>query len=277
MAPSEILANAFIPQYYNVLARDPGLLYKFYTDTSKFVRVEDDGSTSTTTTKRGINEKILSLNHGGKFAITSIDAQESPNMDVHILVTGSETGRDNLVRHFAQSFLLGPMENGTGYYLLHDMFRYVGNANQLVVGDRGSSGSNVDLHEPASDDLVRETSATTSMAPKFLEQMNKNDQHENKSDLCKYLSDTLVKEADPFDILNWWKTNSSKYPVLSEMARNVLSVPVSTVASESAFSTRGRILDSYRSSLRPKTVEALVCAQNWLRSKESMPDLRDVI
>ncbi|KAK1377590.1 HAT dimerization [Heracleum sosnowskyi] len=140
-----------------------------------------------------------------------------------------------------------------------------------------SSGSNVDLHEPASDDLVRETSATTSMAAKFLEQMNKNDQHENKSDLCKYLSDTLVKEADPFDILNWWKTNSSKYLVLSEMARNVLSVPVSTVASESAFSTEGRILDSYRSSLRPKTVEALVCAQNWLRSKESMPDLRDVI
>ncbi|KAK1367134.1 zinc finger BED domain-containing protein RICESLEEPER 2-like [Heracleum sosnowskyi] len=58
-----------------------------------------------------------------------------------------------------------------------------------------SSGSNVDLHEPASDDLVRETSATTSMAAKFLEQMNKNDQHENKSDLCKYLSDTLVKRS----------------------------------------------------------------------------------
>lgn len=61
------------------------------------------------------------------------------------------------------------------------------------------------------------------------------------------------------------------------MARYVLSVPVSTVASESAFSTSGRILDSYRSSLRPKTVEALVCAQNWPRSRESMFDLRDVI
>lgn len=115
------------------------------------------------------------------------------------------------------------------------------------------------------------------MAAKFLQQMNKDEEQDNKSDLCKYLGDALVKEADPFDILNWWKTNSSKYPVLSKMARNVLSVPVSTVASESSFSTGGRVLDSYRSSLRPKTVEALVCAQNWLRSRESMFDLRDVL
>lgn len=115
-----------------MLAQKPDLLHKFYNDTSKLVRVEADGSTSITTTKTGINEKILSLKHEGKFFdITSVDAQESPNMDVHILVTGSETGRDNLVRHFAQSFLLGPMENGPGYNLLHDMFRYVGNTNQL--------------------------------------------------------------------------------------------------------------------------------------------------
>ena len=45
----------------------------------------------------------------------------------------------------------------------------------------------------------------------------------------------------------------------------MLVIPVS---SESAFSTRGRILDSFCSSLSPTTVEALIYAQNWCRSIE---------
>jgi len=44
----------------------------------------------------------------------------------------------------------------------------------------------------------------------------------------------------------------------------VLAIPISTVASESAFSTCGRILDDFRSSLTPFMVEALVCTQDWL-------------
>ncbi|GAA0140907.1 hypothetical protein LIER_35302 [Lithospermum erythrorhizon] len=42
---------------------------------------------------------------------------------------------------------------------------------------------------------------------------------------------------------------------------------VSTVASEAAFSTSGRIIDPYRSRLAPLTIEALICTQNWLRTK----------
>ncbi|KAK1381886.1 NTF2 domain-containing protein [Heracleum sosnowskyi] len=125
------VAETFVWYYYPTLAKEPHLVHKFYKDTSKLVRVEDDGSTSTTTTTRAINEKILSLNTGNKFEIKTIDAQESSNMDVHVLVTGFETRRDNIVQHFAQSFLLERMEHIQGYYLLHDMFRYVGKANQL--------------------------------------------------------------------------------------------------------------------------------------------------
>ncbi|KAM3284668.1 hypothetical protein P3S67_023467 [Capsicum chacoense] len=54
------------------------------------------------------------------------------------------------------------------------------------------------------------------------------------------------------------------------MAREVLSIPISRVASECAFSTDGRILDSFRSSLTPKLVQILVCLQDWIRS-ESQP------
>ncbi|KAF2310785.1 hypothetical protein GH714_017196 [Hevea brasiliensis] len=50
------------------------------------------------------------------------------------------------------------------------------------------------------------------------------------------------------------------------MVRDILAVPASTVASESAFSTSGRVLDAFRSSLTPKIVEDLICAQDWLRS-----------
>ncbi|XP_071921710.1 zinc finger BED domain-containing protein RICESLEEPER 2-like [Coffea arabica] len=60
------------------------------------------------------------------------------------------------------------------------------------------------------------------------------------------------------------KGNSLRLPILSQMARDVLVVPVSTVASESDFSTGGRVLDPFRSSLTPRIVQALISAQDWL-------------
>ena len=69
-----------------------------------------------------------------------------------------------------------------------------------------------------------------------------------------------------FEILGWWKANLDRYQVLSKLARDVLAVPISTVASESAFSTRRRILDPFRSSLSSLMVQNLICAQDWLQA-----------
>uniref|UniRef100_A0A803MDY9 HAT C-terminal dimerisation domain-containing protein n=1 Tax=Chenopodium quinoa TaxID=63459 RepID=A0A803MDY9_CHEQI len=69
-----------------------------------------------------------------------------------------------------------------------------------------------------------------------------------------------------FDALDWWKNRGERYPIVALMAKDVLAIPVSTVASESAFSTGGRVLDPFRSSLSSNMVEALICAQDWLRN-----------
>ncbi|XP_060178296.1 zinc finger BED domain-containing protein RICESLEEPER 2-like [Lycium barbarum] len=91
---------------------------------------------------------------------------------------------------------------------------------------------------------------------------------DSKTELEKYLSEENEVERPNFKILSWWKINSPRFPVLAEMARDMLAIPISSVTSECAFSTGGRILDSFRSSLTPKLVQALVCLQDWIRSEK---------
>ncbi|GKB88981.1 retrovirus-related pol polyprotein from transposon TNT 1-94, partial [Tanacetum coccineum] len=61
---------------------------------------------------------------------------------------------------------------------------------------------------------------------------------------------------------------------------DILCIQVSTVASESAFSASGRVLDPYRNSLAPNIVEALVCTQDWIRTSSrniTMDTLEDLM
>ena len=86
------------------------------------------------------------------------------------------------------------------------------------------------------------------------------------SEFDRYLSEDLFPQKKDFDILGWWKMHAPKYPVLSCIARDVLAVQASNVASESAFSTGGRVVSDYRSRLTSETVEGLICLQDWLRA-----------
>ena len=54
--------------------------------------------------------------------------------------------------------------------------------------------------------------------------------------------------------------------MLSKMAGDVLAIPIFMVASKSAFSIGGRILDPFQSSLSPLMIQNLVCAQSWLQA-----------
>ncbi|XP_060174241.1 zinc finger BED domain-containing protein DAYSLEEPER-like [Lycium barbarum] len=87
-----------------------------------------------------------------------------------------------------------------------------------------------------------------------------------KTQLDLYLEEPVLvrKGNENLDVLKFWKDNMIRYPELSMMARDVLSIPISTVVSESTFSIGGRVIGKYESSILPEIAEAKLCAQDWL-------------
>ena len=69
---------------------------------------------------------------------------------------------------------------------------------------------------------------------------------------------------ESFDIFSFWKGNQFRYPEVATMDRDILSIHVSPIASESTFNVGGRVIDQYKSSLKPDIVETLVCTRYWL-------------
>ncbi|PNX60375.1 transposon protein, partial [Trifolium pratense] len=115
--------------------------------------------------------------------------------------------------------------------------------------------------DPVVDTIVRAGRYSRKAKEKaFDEHLEEENAVIQKNELQVYLTSPCEKKSDTFDLLSWWKLNAATYPVLSIMARDILAIPVSTVASESAFSTGGRVIETFRSSLKPQMAEALICA-----------------
>jgi hypothetical protein len=78
------------------------------------------------------------------------------------------------------------------------------------------------------------------------------------SELSSYLdSDTVQKFDDDFNILDWWHDHKLTYPILSILARDILSIPVSTMSSESALILVGKIIEGCHCRLGSGIVEIL--------------------
>ncbi|GJT21886.1 zinc finger BED domain-containing protein RICESLEEPER 2 [Tanacetum coccineum] len=89
--------------------------------------------------------------------------------------------------------------------------------------------------------------------------------------------------------LREWQANAHFKDMIIDMRKkylatvivlDILCIQVSTVASESAFSASGHVLDLYRNSLAPNIVEAMVCTQDWIRTSSrniTMDTLEDLM
>ncbi len=64
--------------------------------------------------------------------------------------------------------------------------------------------------------------------------------------------------------LLWWKTNQTRFPILSKLARMYLAIPATSTPSERLFSEAGNVMTIKRTQLAPNTLENLVfCKKNW--------------
>ncbi|XP_066363588.1 zinc finger BED domain-containing protein RICESLEEPER 2-like [Miscanthus floridulus] len=131
--------------------------------------------------------------------------------------------------------------------------------NRQKMGDNGTNRQST----LASLDT---TSSMASIASDFQSFLQSSVTESSKSELLIYLDEPNEPiDNKHFNLLRYWNVNCHRFPVVSSLAKRFLVVPVSSVSSECTFSNAGRVLDDYRSSLKPATVHALVCASSWIR------------
>ncbi|XP_075670323.1 zinc finger BED domain-containing protein RICESLEEPER 1-like [Castanea sativa] len=148
------------------------------------------------------------------------------------------------------------------YYDLLDKYR---DLDESPVHNEGSSHIPASTSSPAAQMKFR---LSGSMSSYDLFVNNSSKKHGSaRMEFDHFIDEGVLKRNEDFDISGWWKSTSLKYPTLQMIARDILAIPITTIASESAFSTSGRLLSPHRSRLHPKTIGAMICAQNWLWSE----------
>ncbi|GAU91805.1 hypothetical protein RvY_03994 [Ramazzottius varieornatus] len=77
----------------------------------------------------------------------------------------------------------------------------------------------------------------------------------------KYLG--APKEPIERNFLEFWNLSSSVYPVLAEIAKDLLAACASSVPSECSFSGSGKVITALRNSIEPVAVQAVMRLKSW--------------
>ena len=109
------------------------------------------------------------------------------------------------------------------------------------------------------------TQSSSSAAPKT----RKNGRRSNPTtvtddEYARYCAEDVVTShhyrSRPID---WWKANANRYPRLSLMAIDMLTIPSSSAESERTFSSAGRMMTPLRNRLRREIIAMAQCIRSW--------------
>ncbi|KAJ6864190.1 hypothetical protein NC651_034890 [Populus alba x Populus x berolinensis] len=118
-----------------------------------------------------------------------------------------------------------------------------------------------------SSSAMADVSRCTSSGISFKEwrkgKYERNTVHSQWNELVQYLEQPLENLDKDGNVLAWWRDNAQNFPILGKMARDFLSIPVSTVISKSSEVMK---MASVHDSVRPEMAEAFICGKDWLDS-----------
>ncbi|KAG8661635.1 nuclear transport factor 2 isoform X2 [Manihot esculenta] len=224
----QVVGNAFVEQYYNILSKSPEVVHKFYQNSSVITRPDFDGLVSSATTLDGIDKMILSLDYKNCVVeILTTDAQESFGDGVIVLVTGFFTGKDDIRRKFTQLFFLAPQDS-RAYFVLNDIFRYVD--EEAVVPIKINDADETAPAAPVTPDpeptLVSDHSVVDHEAPHFEEDTVQAEESSLPLDNGKISTDDEVISDPSVGKIQ----NDVPPPTGSTVQSDSLSVPEATVS-----------------------------------------------
>lgn len=102
---------------------------------------------------------------------------------------------------------------------------------------------------------------TTKNKKSIMSQVYKRQHIDHTNEFKIYLSLPLCDEdTDP---LTWWKSNQLQFPTLSNMARDYLAIPATSVPSEEIFSLGKNLITDKRNRLAGKTIRVCLCLKSW--------------
>ena len=60
------------------------------------------------------------------------------------------------------------------------------------------------------------------------------------------------------NVLNWWRIHSPHFPLLANVAKQILCTPATSTPLERAFSKAGNLISAKRASLKPAKVDMVL-------------------
>lgn len=124
----------------------------------------------------------------------------------------------------------------------------------------------VSISEPPTNNNSSRNTEQISESNSFIKSLLDEDSLQGiyEDEITMFLRNTSIgdRRADP---LQWWKTNETRFPSISKLARSTLCINASSVASESAFSQAGLFVDDLRTRLSDENLCSSMLVKSWDR------------